>query len=279
MPIIRRTRSAQWPLVTEFVFNYNDGMAPLSSLTGPTVDFNPKATITDFGSGLQPSNMLSGVPYSAWPTGTGQTAYFEMIALPVNAQVIGGDVQVEIPFVGPATATLSLGDANSGTLYASAINLKASALGGTGYSAGAHNGATVTLTVGSGHGVVVGNIINVSGVTGAGAATYNGAYVVDAVTATTITYTSFNGLADAANTAAAGAPIVTYSVGRTALNIPAQDTNMTNFGGVQVIGSDAAAGLDLRGALTLGAGAATQGRVRVRLQYTIDGRANEIITT
>lgn len=276
MPITRRTRGAQYPLVSEFVFNYNDGQAYLNSLNGASVDTNLRANVTDFGSGVQPSGLPSGITYVA-NTG-GQTYYFEVMALPVGAQVVGGEVQVEVPYVGPATATLSVGDVNSGALYASAVNLKASALGGTGYASGAHVGNVVTLTVGSGHGVVAGNIINVSGVTGLGASTYNGTYVVDSVTATTIVYTSVNGTSDAANTAAAGSPTVTYSVGRTALSIPAQQTNYGSYSSTAQVGYDAAAGADIRMTLALGAGAATQGRVRIRVMYTIDGRQNEAAT-
>jgi len=276
MAVTRRTRGVQYPLVAEFVFNYNDGQAYLSSLTGASVDLNPKANVTDFGSGVQPVGLLSGITYVA-NTG-GQTYYFEVLTLPQNAQVFGGDVQVEVPYVGPSTATLSLGDVNSGTLYASAVNLKASALGGTGYASGAHTGSTVTLTVGSGHGVVAGNLINVSGVTGAGAAAYNGTYIVDSVTATTIVYTSAAGVTDAANTAAAGSPTVTFTVGRTALTIPGEQTNQGGYASTTQIGYDAAAGADIRMTLALGAGAATQGRVRIRVMYTIDGRMTEVGT-
>lgn len=276
MGINRRTRGAQYPLVAEYVFNYNDGQANLSSLTGASVELNPRANVTDFGSGVQPTGVL---PYISYVANTGGlTNYFEVLTLPVNAQVIGGEVQVETPYIGPATATMSLGDVNSGVLYASAVNLKAAALGGTGYSAGAHNGNTVTLTVGSGHGAVAGNILNVVGVTGLGAPVYNGTFVVDSVTATTIVYTSFNGAADAANTASAGSPTVTFSVGRTALTIPGEATNQGGYAYNTALGSDAAAGQDIRMTLALGSGAATQGRVRIRVMYTIDGRVNEIGT-
>ena len=274
MSVIRRTRSAQYPVVAEYVFNYNDGQAYLSSLTAPSVELNVKSNVTDFGSGVQPTGLLSGITYIA-NTG-GQTYYFEVIALPINAEIIGGEVQVEIPYVGPATATLSLGDINSGALYANAVNLKASTIGGAGYASGAHSGTTVTLTVGTGHGVVAGNLINVSGVTGAGASTYNGTFVVDAVTTTTIVYCSAAGVGDTANTAAAGSPTVTYTVGRTALTIPGESTNVGGYAYVTNIGTDAAAGYDVRMTLALGAGAATQGRVRIRFWYTIDGRANEV---
>lgn len=82
-------------------------------------------------------------------------------------------------------------------------------LGGTGMSAGTHSGTTVTITVGTGHGVVAHNAITVSGVTGAGAACYNGTYDVTSVTATTILYscTAAAAAADPGNTAATGGAV------------------------------------------------------------------------
>jgi hypothetical protein len=184
MAVIRRTRGAQYPLVAEYVFNYNDGQAYLSALAGASVEYNLKSNVTDFGSGVQPTGLMSGISYVA-NTG-GQTYYFEVVTLPINSQIIGGDVQVEVAYAGPATATLSLGDSSNGTLYASAVNIK--------------------------------------------------------------------------------------TVGRTALTIPAE---LTSYAANSNVGADAAAGLDVRATLALGAGAATTGRVRVRLLYTIDGRMNE----
>lgn len=180
MALKRRTRNAQTPLVAEIVFSYNDGMAQLSDLNGASVDDTVNAIVTDFGSGVQPEGLLPGTPYSA-NTG-GLTKYFELIRLPYGAQVIGGDVQVEDAYVGPATATLALGDAASGTRYLAATDIKAAA--------------------------------------------------------------------------------------RTALTIP----NQAGAGSV----AGAFTGADVRATLALGAGAATAGRVRVRVMYTLDGRATEI---
>lgn len=177
MAVTRRSRGAQYPLVAEYVFNYNDGAANLSALNGASVQGNPSATVTDFGSGVQPAGMINGVPYVA--SGGGTTRYYEVLALPVGAQVIGGDVHVEAAYVGPATAAVSLGNSGAGTLYANAVDVKTAA--------------------------------------------------------------------------------------RTALTVPVA-TETTN----------AAAGSDIRMTLALGAGASTQGRVRVRVMYTIDGRMNEI---
>ena len=122
MSVKNRTRGAQYPLVAEYVFNYNDGQAFLSTLNGPSVDTVPKANVTDFGSGVQPDGMLSGVTYV--PGGGGKTSFFEVLALPVNAQVIGGDIHVETAYVGPATATVQIGDAVTGAKYSAAVDIK-----------------------------------------------------------------------------------------------------------------------------------------------------------
>ena len=182
MAVKNRTRGAQYPLVAEYVFNYNDGQAYLSALAGASVESNPKANVTDFGSGAQPTGMLSGVTYVAG--GGGTTNYFEVLTLPIGAQVIGGDVQVEVAYVGPATATVQFGDSVTGAEYSGAIDAKTAA--------------------------------------------------------------------------------------RTALTIPVELTGTAPI--------HAAAGLDLRMALVLGAGNASAGRVRVRVMYTIDGRINEVST-
>ncbi|OOV05769.1 hypothetical protein [Rhodoferax fermentans] len=125
MAVKNRTRGAQYPLVAEYVFNFNDGQAFLSALNGASVDQNPKSNVTDFGSGVQPDGMLSGVTYVTG--GGGKTSYFEVLALPINAQVIGGDVHVENAYVGPATATVQFGDAVTGSWYSAAIDAKTAA--------------------------------------------------------------------------------------------------------------------------------------------------------
>jgi len=125
MSVIKRTRGAQYPLVAEYVFNYNDGAAFLSALAGPAVDNVPKANVTDLGSGGAPTDLLSGVAYVTG--GGGKTSYFEVLSLPVGAQIIGGDVHVENAYVGPVTATVSLGTSAAGTLLANAVDVKTAA--------------------------------------------------------------------------------------------------------------------------------------------------------
>lgn len=266
MAINRRTRGAQYPLTQEYVFNYNDGAAYLSALNGASVELNPKANVTDFGSGVQPTGLLSGVTYVA-NTG-GQTYYFEIMSLPTGSQIMGGEVQIEAPYVGPATATLSVGDINTGTLYASAVNLKATAW--TNAPTGITNSGVVqTMTNSTANGITaVGQLVTISGCTGASAA-YNGTFLVDSFTATSVVVTN---PALSSSLTLAGTPAGTFITGRTALAIPAQQTSVG-------LGYDAYSGADIRMTLALGSGAATQGRVRVRVMYTLDGRVNEISPT
>ena len=96
MALIKSTRTAQYVLEAEFVFNFNDSMVDINGVTHNFSDI--------------------------------QTAsLFDVIPLPPNATVIGGELSVDVAFVGPTAATLSVGDVNSATRYASAVNLLAAA--------------------------------------------------------------------------------------------------------------------------------------------------------
>lgn len=271
MAIIKRTRTGQWPLIAEFVFNYNDGMAPLPLLTSPSIDLNLKSGVTDFGSQVQPAGVLSGITYTA--NSNASTQYFEVIALPVNAQVLSGEMQVEMPYVGPTTATLALGDVNSGALYLPATSLKATAW--TNPPTGITNvGPVMTITNATANGITnVGQTVTISGCTGA-SAPYNGNFIVDSFTATSVVVT--NAALSAALTLA-GTPAGTFMTGRVPFNVPSELTNQGGYAFTISTGYDGAAGSDVRATLAMTGGqAATQGRVRLRFTYTIDGRANEV---
>ena len=267
MSVLKRARSAQWPLIQEFVFNYNDGVYPLASLIGPQVDQLPRQGVTDLGSQASPAGLLTGNAYTANPN-TGAT-YFDVISLPPGAQVIGGDVQIEMPYVGPGTATLALGTPNSGALYYPATTLKATAFTNqptTLTNATAGNPTLCTMGNATANGLTaLGQTITITGCTGASAA-YNGTFTVDSYTATSCTFTNPN-LTTALTLA--GTIAATFIVGRTALLIPDELTGANASG--------AGLGVDVRASLTFSGGqAATQGRVRVRVMYTIDGRSNEV---
>ena len=282
MPIIKRARGAQYPLVAEYVFNFNDGAATTlgNTLTGASQELNLKTPILDFGSGIAPSPAPSGV---IWSTGVAQTGVYELFALPINAQVIGGDVDIEAPYIGPATATLSLGNAGSATLYTngSTVNLKGTAFTNqpttiTNTVNAAGNYTTQVMGNATANGVTaVGQVVEVTGCTGA-SASFNGSFIVDAFTATSVTVTN---VTLTQSLTLAGTPNAVFMTGRTALTIPGQATNqLVGFNQI-AFGSDAAVGQNVLMTLALGAGAATQGRVRVRIWYTLDGRQNEVQTT
>ena len=108
------TRSAQWPLTAEFVFNYNDWV--VDSVDGVKKTFG------------------STVANSVDPTEPGLTAgtglAFDCVKLPRGAYITGAEVLVEQAFVGiGAGATLSLGIAGSTTAIVNAADLDVATAG------------------------------------------------------------------------------------------------------------------------------------------------------
>jgi len=98
MALLKASRTAQWPLLQEFTFNFDD--TAVDSVAGTT---------KTFGSTF------------------GQSLVFEAMPLPPNAVVIGGEVVVETAYAGSTAATLSVGDSGSATRYANAVDLKTAA--------------------------------------------------------------------------------------------------------------------------------------------------------
>ena len=108
------TRTAQYPLCAEFVFNYNEWV--VDSVDGVKKTFG------------------STVVNSTDPLESGLTAatglVFDAINIPPYATITGGEVIVETAFVGiGAGATLSLGIAGSTTALINALDLDAAAAG------------------------------------------------------------------------------------------------------------------------------------------------------
>lgn len=97
MALIKATRAAQWPLLAEFTFNFDDTIVDVNGVT--------KSFGSTFGDAVD--------------------AY--VLNLPEGAVVVGGDVVVETAGVGPTAYTVSLGDSGSATRYASAVDLKTAA--------------------------------------------------------------------------------------------------------------------------------------------------------
>lgn len=105
MALLKASRTAQWPLVAEFTFNFDDTMVNTS---GATVDFGK--------------------------TNTAATVV-EAIPLPPGAVVVGGSVDTLTAF-DAATFNVSIGDSGSATRYLGATDRKSagtSALVPTGY--------------------------------------------------------------------------------------------------------------------------------------------------
>jgi hypothetical protein len=269
MPIQKRTRAAQYPLVQEFVFNYSDGVPYLNALNAAPQDLNPRAVIQDMGSKVAPTGLLSGYTYQANALSAAPT-YVDMFSLPQGAEIIGGDVVVESPYVGPSSVTLAIGDPQSSALYFTAATLMATAF--TNQPTTLTNAGTdptvCTMGNATANGVTaVGQTITVTGCTGASAA-YNGTFIVDSYSTTSVVFTNpalTTSLTLAGTIAANFAPV------RAALLVPSIASAGSPSGA-----QDASAGKDIRGTLTFGnTTAATAGRVRVRVMYTIDGRNNE----
>lgn len=94
MAKLKFTRSAQYTLQTEFIFNLTDTMVDTS---GNTTAF--KAT--------------AGV--------------FDVIKLPPNAVVVGGDMTVETVSNESGTATIKIGDSSTDNRYLAATTIKTAA--------------------------------------------------------------------------------------------------------------------------------------------------------
>ncbi len=128
-------RTAQWPLMAEFTFNFSDWVVATDGV---------KKTL-----GSTVAN--SADPTESALTGpTANTVVFEAVNLPEGAVIVGGEVVVETAGAGPTAYTLSLGDSVSATRYANAVDLKTAArtaLALTGYRASENVRATLNYTV------------------------------------------------------------------------------------------------------------------------------------
>lgn len=124
MALLKATRTTQYPMVAEFVFNYNDTMVDTA---GVTKSFG--STYTDAGT-------------------------FEVIPLPIGAIITGGELIVETQGVGPTVYTVAIGNSGSSSAYLTATSLLSAvgtrtALTGLGYVALANSGANVRITIAS----------------------------------------------------------------------------------------------------------------------------------
>lgn len=114
------TRGAQWPLMAEFTFNFDDTMADINGVT------------KTFGSVY--TDAIVCTP----------------INLPEGAVIVGGELIVETAGVGPTAYTAALGDSGSATRYLGATTLLSgtrTALTLTGYRTTENLRLTIASTV------------------------------------------------------------------------------------------------------------------------------------
>jgi hypothetical protein len=105
------SRSAQYPLVAQFIGNYNNWVYDSVSLVAETLG-STVALATD--------------PTQAGLTGpVANTITFDCIPMPTGAVITGGELIVDTAYAGCTAATLSLGIAGSTTDLLSAVNLMA----------------------------------------------------------------------------------------------------------------------------------------------------------
>jgi hypothetical protein len=117
MADLKTTRGAQWPLVAEFTFNFDDTM-----------------------------NNTAGVSKDFGKTTVAATNSFDIINLPYGAVVIGGDLVTETVF-DTAGLDIAVGDATTADRYLAATDVKAAgrtALVPTGYVS---DGAALRISV------------------------------------------------------------------------------------------------------------------------------------
>ena len=122
MALLKATRTAQWPLVAEFVFNYSDTMVDVN---GVTKSFG--STYTDAGT-------------------------FEVIPMPPGAIIAGGELIVETAGAGPTAYTVSVGTSASATALLGATSILSAgrtALSTIGYNSTVNGGGNIRIAIAS----------------------------------------------------------------------------------------------------------------------------------
>ncbi len=107
------SRSAQYPLVAEFAFSFNEFVVDSADLVKKTLG----STVA-----------LSTTPLEAGLTGpVANTITFDCIPLPVGAVLIGGELIIETAYSGCTAATITLGIAGALTTILGSTSLMATA--------------------------------------------------------------------------------------------------------------------------------------------------------
>lgn len=110
MAKLQAARGAQYPLVEEFTFGFQNWV--VDSTNGVKETFG--ATVAASTDPAEP--MLTGP--------VANTVVFDAMNIPRGAVVFGGEVIVEQAYVGPTAATLSVGIAGTPNALANAVDLK-----------------------------------------------------------------------------------------------------------------------------------------------------------
>ena len=110
MAKLQASRGAQYPLVEEFTFGFQNWV--VDSTNGVKETFG--ATVAASTDPAEP--MLTGP--------VANTVIFDAMNIPRGAVVFGGEVIVEQAYVGPTAATLSVGISGTPNALANAVDLK-----------------------------------------------------------------------------------------------------------------------------------------------------------
>ena len=111
---LNASRTAQGPLMAEFVFNFNDWVIDSASQVKKTFGSTTANSVDPLEPGLT----------------AGTAVTFDCVPMPVGAVIVGGEVIVETAFAGiGAGATLNLGIAGSTSALVSALDLDAATAG------------------------------------------------------------------------------------------------------------------------------------------------------
>ena len=107
------SRSAQYPLVAEFAFDWNDWVVDSVDGTKKTLGSTPALS-------KDPTETALNGPVA-------NTITFDCIPLPVGAVLIGGELIIETAYTGSTAATITLGIAGSLTTILGSTSLMAAA--------------------------------------------------------------------------------------------------------------------------------------------------------
>lgn len=107
------SRTAQYPMFAEFVFNYNQWVIDSADGTKKTLG-STVALSTD------PTETALNGPAA-------NTIVFDAIPLPIGAVIVGGEIIVETAYAGSTAATVSAGIAGTTTAFANAVDMKTAA--------------------------------------------------------------------------------------------------------------------------------------------------------